>query len=110
MSITPTIKSTRPRKMTYAEIAQVQLRLRRRLEDSLSETPRQNAAERRFIQAMIDLLYCIHKFDRGSETIIDSVRKITQVGQLRYILSRSTTEWSPTHELIVRVPSPSEHI
>ena len=106
MSITPTMKTTRPRKMTTTEIAQAQLRLRRRLEDSLSETRHQNGAEHRFIQAMIDLLYCIKDYDSGSETIIDSVRKLTLSPRLRNILSRSTSEWH-SYGRSVRVPSPS---
>ena len=92
--------------MTTTEIAQAKLRLRRRLEDSLSETPHQNGAERRFLQAMIDLLYCIQDYDSGAETIIDCVRKLTLMGRLQNILSRSTSEWH-SHGRSVRVPSPS---
>ena len=82
------------------------LRLRRRLQDSLSETPYQNYAERRFLQAMIDLLYCTYSYDSGLETIIDSVRKLTLRPRLANILSGSTSESHP-HGHSVRVPSPS---
>jgi hypothetical protein len=102
--------ATRPRKMTTTEIAQATLRLRRRLEDSLPERLRDNAAERRFIQAMIDLLYCISAYDSGSETIIDCVRKLTLKPRLRKAFSRSTNHWSGSYPPRVCVPSPSERI
>jgi hypothetical protein len=107
MSITP--NTTRPR-MTTTEIAQATLRLRRRLEDSLSQTGYQHGGERRFIQAMIDLLYCISASDSGSETVIECVRKLTLKPRLRKAFSRSTSVWSGGYPPRVCVPSPSERI
>jgi hypothetical protein len=110
MSPAPTTKPTRPR-MTTTEIAQATLRLRRRLEDALSGGLYENDAERRFLQAMIDLLYCISASDSGSETIIDSVSKLTLKRRLRNVFSRSTSAWtnSYTHRRVC-VPSPSEQV
>ena len=105
MSNTPTTKSTRPRKMTITEIAQAQLRLRRRLEDYLIDNRHLNAAEKRFYQAIIELLYCIRPWDSGSEAIIDSVRKLMLKPALREAFSRSTTNSSEDRPC---VPSPSE--
>jgi hypothetical protein len=109
MIISPTIKTTRPRKMTTTEIAQATLRLRRRLEDSLEEIPHQNGAERRVVAAMIDLLYCLPDWVSGAEAIIDGIRKLTQKGRLRDIFSSSTSEYTK-YGLVVRVESPSKRI
>jgi hypothetical protein len=104
MSNSPTTDSTRPRKMTTTEIARAQLRLRRRLEDYLVEN-QHPTAEKRFYQAMIELLYCIRPWDSGSETIVDSARKLMLKPALREAFSRSTTNSSEGRPC---VPSPSE--
>jgi hypothetical protein len=85
------------------------VRLRRRLEDSLEEIPRQNGAERRVVGAMIDLLYCLPAWISGAEAIIDGIRKLTQKGRLQDIFSSSTSEYTK-YGLVVRVESPSERI
>jgi hypothetical protein len=104
MSTTPTITTTPPRKMSPT---QAKVRLRRRLEDYLEKTWYQSAAERRFIQAMIDLLYCIGAWDKGSEAIINSVGTLMLKGQLRDIFSRSTSEYTK-YGVVVRIESPSK--
>ena len=77
MSTTQTTGTTPLRKITPAEITRAKVRLRRRLEDHLSDH-RCRGAEHRFIQSMIDLLYCVQEHDSGSETIIDCVNKLTR--------------------------------
>jgi hypothetical protein len=104
MSTTST-KTAPPRKMT---LTQDHVRLRRRLENYLREIPYGSDAERRFVGAMIDLLYCINPYDRGYGAIVDSVIKLTQKDRLRDVFSRSTTERTP-YATIVQVPSPSNY-
>ena len=107
MSTTPTTKPNRPSKM---EFEQAKVRLRRRLEDSLEEIPYQNGAERRFVGAMIDLLYCLPDFMVGSNEVLDSLRKLTRKGQLRFIFSRTRSETTEQGLLVVRVESPGNRI
>jgi hypothetical protein len=104
-AVTPRTKPTRPYKMTSAEKTKAILRLRRRLEDSLSVY--NHYAERRFIVATIDLLYCFSSFDRDVEAIIVGLSKLTQKGRLRDIFSRSTTD-SQNGRVRFWVRSPSE--
>jgi hypothetical protein len=108
MSTTPT-KPTLPRKMTCKELNQAKVRLRRRLEDSLEEIPHQNGAERRFVVAMIDLLYCLPDWLSGTEATIYAIRKLTQKGRLRDIFSSSRSECTK-YGLVVRVEIPSNRI
>lgn len=100
-----TIPTTRPRKMTSTEITKATLRIRRRLEDYLIDMPRYgNQAELRFIQAMIEVLYCIRAGDSGAEAIVNSVRNLTLRPRLREAFRRSTI--SSEHRPCV--PSPSD--
>ena len=107
----PPVRSTRSQKKTPKEIAKAALRLRRQLENSLLEYDG-SYAERRFVKAMVDLLYSVGIFDRDVEIIIDSVRNLTSKKRLRGVFSRSTLQWSPTgspiYERWLCVPSPSE--
>jgi hypothetical protein len=109
MLMIPAKKTTRPRKMTYDEFKKAKVRLRRRLEDSLEKIPYQNGAERRFVVAMIDLLYCLSGRDSGAEATIDGIRKLTQKGRLRDIFSSTTSEYTESG-LVVRVESTSQRI
>jgi hypothetical protein len=84
------------------------VRLRRRLENYFKEISYGSDAERRFVGAMIDLLYCISPSERGYGAIVDSATKLTQKDQLRDIFSRSTSERTQ-YGTIVRVPSPSNY-
>jgi hypothetical protein len=107
--MSPSIETTRRKEMTSADIARAQLFLRRRLEDQLSEM-HQYSAERCFIQAMIDRLYCLKATDSGAETIIDCVLKLTWQPELGTAFSRSKIDWSAPDAPRVCVPSPSERI
>ena len=106
--MTPATKPTAPRKTKYQEYAErkkAKKRLRRRLEDSLEEIPRQNGVERRVVSAMIDVLYCLPGWVSGEEAIIDGIRKLTQKGLLRHIFSSSA---SSQMDGTVHVRSPSD--
>ena len=104
MSTTST-KTTPPRKMA---LTRDHVRLRRRLENYFKEMPYGSDAERRFVGAMIDLLYCIAPYERGYGAIVDSVSKLTEKDRLRDIFSRSKSERTE-HGTVVQVPSPSNY-
>jgi hypothetical protein len=105
LAITPRTKPTRPYKMTSWEKTQAISRLRRRLEDSLCFE--NHYAERRFIEATIDLLYCFSQHDRNVEAIIVGLGKLTQKGRLHDIFSRSIADFN-NGGVRVWVRSPSE--
>src|ERR1700733_9082700 len=83
MSITSATTSTCQPKMTDTEKAKALVRLRRRLENYLVEFQYHECAEKRLIQGLVELLYCIRPRDRSTETIIDCVDKLTRGPLLR---------------------------
>jgi hypothetical protein len=105
MSLTPDTTPTCQRKMTDTEKAKAVVRLRRRLENYLVEFQYHECAEKRLIQGLVDLLYCIRPRDRSTETIIDCVDKLTRGPLLREAFNYSTTH---LQEGRPSVPSPSQ--
>jgi hypothetical protein len=103
-AITPRTKPTRPHKMTFDEKRLAILRLRRWFEDSLSGA---RGAERRFIEATIDLLYCVTEYHSNAQQVIVSLSKLKQKDLLRNIFCYSSAS-SQHGTLHVRVPSPSD--
>ena len=82
MSITPTIKSTRPPKKTYRESRKAHDQLFKRLNNSLGEYGNE---ERRFLIVMIEVLSRVNVFDRDRDIIVDSVRNLTLKRRLRAV-------------------------
>jgi len=105
MSITSATTSTCQPKMTDTEKAKALVRLRRRLENYLVEFQYHECAEKRLIQGLVELLYCIRPRDRSTETIIDCVDKLTRGPLLREAYNYSTTH---VKEGRPSVPSPSQ--